>query len=135
MEKSSSLKEQDQQDKEYIKLKLEDSGVDAYQILPEAFPLGGKNCCVTFVFCKDDNNPHGLIVFAGSDKLERLTHQSIFELAVDTDVLDDESAEGMWGGHVNYKTLKLIRKSHGFPGDFDESIYDEFIDKITTIYH
>jgi hypothetical protein len=130
-EMSEKLEEADSFKKE----KLDESGVAIAHILPLSYPLGINSCCVTFLYCKDDNHPDGIIIYAGSERMEDLSHQGLFELAQGIDLLDEESAEGFWGGHVNTKTLSLIRKSRGFPEDIEPDIYNEFIDRLQEKFH
>ncbi len=119
----------------FKKEKLDESGVTIAHILPLSYPLGINSCCVTFLYCEDDNHPDGIIIYAGSERIEDLSHQGLFELAQEIDLLDEESAEGFWGGHVNTKTLSLIRKSRGFPEDIEPDIYNEFIDRLQEKFH
>jgi hypothetical protein len=117
----------------YKKEFLEYSGVEIAHILPQEFPITDRLCCVTFVFCTDEYHQDGIIIYAGSRRMENLSHEGLFQLASDMEAIDENTAEGHWGGHLslnNPDDLNLIRKSHGFPGEPDREIYGDFIEKI-----
>ena len=91
-------------------------------------PIGETNRYLTVLFCTDEDHSDGVFVCSASDREEELSHQGILDIAVNDELLDDETTDGDWVLVYDVVEGVMVRKSGGFGGEVNEHLWGQFLD-------